>query len=73
MEIKNGNAGVCGRTLAGGNNDVATQLNGKPDVLHSSLLHFKVTLAAVAAGLPSAAEDGTVTMTLHQVNGDGAG
>ncbi|PAV22955.1 putative gEgh 16 [Pyrrhoderma noxium] len=55
-EIENGDAGVCGRTLAGGNNDVQTQLN-----------------AAIAAGLPSAAEDGTVTMTLHQVNGDGAG
>ncbi|KAL5510900.1 hypothetical protein ACEPAG_4657 [Sanghuangporus baumii] len=55
-EIKNGDAGVCGRTLAGGDNDVTTQLN-----------------AAVAAGLPAAADDGTVTMTLHQVNGDGAG
>ncbi|ELU37008.1 hypothetical protein AG1IA_08967 [Rhizoctonia solani AG-1 IA] len=29
--------------------------------------------AAASAGLPSAAEDGTVTMTIHQVNGDGAG
>ncbi|KAL5493027.1 hypothetical protein ACEPAI_4475 [Sanghuangporus weigelae] len=55
-EIKKGDAGVCGRTLAGGDNDVTTQLN-----------------AAVAAGLPAAAADGTVTMTLHQVNGDGAG
>ncbi|KAL5536238.1 hypothetical protein ACEPAF_59 [Sanghuangporus sanghuang] len=55
-EINRGDAGVCGRTLAGGDNDVTTQLN-----------------AAVAAGLPSAADDGTVTMTLHQVNGDGAG
>ncbi|KAL5513807.1 hypothetical protein ACEPAH_4208 [Sanghuangporus vaninii] len=55
-EIDRGDAGVCGRTLAGGDNDVTTQLN-----------------AAVAAGLPSAADDGTVTMTLHQVNGDGAG
>ena len=29
--------------------------------------------AAVAAGLPAAAADGTITMTLHQINGDGAG
>ncbi|CAE6510866.1 unnamed protein product [Rhizoctonia solani] len=29
--------------------------------------------AASAAGLPTAAADGTVTMTIHQVNGDGAG
>ncbi|KLO17923.1 hypothetical protein SCHPADRAFT_820613 [Schizopora paradoxa] len=55
-EIQNGQTGVCGRTKAGGNNDVTTQLN-----------------AAVASGLPTAAADGTVTMTLHQVNGDGAG
>ncbi|EJC99890.1 uncharacterized protein FOMMEDRAFT_93383 [Fomitiporia mediterranea MF3/22] len=55
-EIQNGDAGACGRTLAGGNNDVASQLS-----------------AAVSAGLPSASADGTVTMTLHQVNGDGAG
>jgi len=55
-EIQSGKTGVCGRTKAGGDNDVTTQLN-----------------AAVASGLPSAAADGTVTMTLHQVNGDGAG
>ena len=29
--------------------------------------------AAASAGLPAAAADGTVTMTIHQVNGDGAG
>ncbi|KAJ7033227.1 hypothetical protein C8F04DRAFT_1104962, partial [Mycena alexandri] len=29
--------------------------------------------AASSAGLPTAAADGTVTMTLHQVNEDGAG
>ncbi|KAJ8453549.1 hypothetical protein ONZ45_g19673 [Pleurotus djamor] len=55
-EIAQGTAGVCGRTLGGGNNDVQAQMT-----------------AASAAGLPSAAADGTVTMTLHQVNGDGAG
>ncbi|THG95016.1 hypothetical protein EW145_g8040 [Phellinidium pouzarii] len=56
QEIQNGQAGVCGRTKAGGDNDVATQLD-----------------AAVTSGLPSAAADGTVSMTLHQVNQDGAG
>ncbi|KAJ7169712.1 hypothetical protein C8R46DRAFT_1217368 [Mycena filopes] len=55
-EIASGKVGVCGRTAAGGNNDVATQL-----------------AAASQAGLPSAAADGSVTMTLHQVNQDGAG
>lgn len=55
-EIASGKVGVCGRTKAGGNNDVAAQL-----------------AAASAAGLPTASADGTVSMTLHQVNGDGAG
>ncbi|KAF7351991.1 GEgh 16 [Mycena venus] len=55
-EIASGKAGVCGRTNAGGNNDVAAQL-----------------AAASQAGLPTAAADGSVTMTLHQINGDGAG
>jgi len=55
-EIQSGKTGVCGSTEAGGNNDVASQLN-----------------AAVASGLPTASADGTVTMTLHQVNQDGAG
>ncbi|KAJ6574938.1 hypothetical protein B0H19DRAFT_619722 [Mycena capillaripes] len=55
-EIASGKTGVCGRTAAGGNNDVATQL-----------------AAASQAGLPTAATDGSVSMTLHQVNQDGAG
>ncbi|KAJ6529242.1 hypothetical protein B0H19DRAFT_1384955 [Mycena capillaripes] len=55
-EIASGKTGVCGRTAAGGNNDVAAQL-----------------AAASQAGLPTAAADGSVTMTLHQVNQDGAG
>ncbi|QRW18421.1 hypothetical protein RhiXN_03345 [Rhizoctonia solani] len=29
--------------------------------------------SASSAGLPAASEDGTVTMTIHQINGDGAG
>ncbi|KAJ7679312.1 hypothetical protein DFH06DRAFT_1278925 [Mycena polygramma] len=55
-EISSGKTGACGRTAAGGNNDVASQL-----------------AAASSAGLPTAAADGSVTMTLHQVNQDGAG
>jgi len=55
-EIASGKTGVCGRTAAGGNNDVASQL-----------------AAASQAGLPTAGADGSVTMTLHQVNQDGAG
>ncbi|KAF8751606.1 hypothetical protein RHS01_08533 [Rhizoctonia solani] len=55
-EIASGDAGPCGRTLAGGVNDMAAQME-----------------AASSAGLPAASEDGTVTMTIHQINGDGAG
>ena len=55
-EIANGDASACGRTLAGGVNDMAAQME-----------------AASSAGLPAAAADGTVSMTIHQVNGDGAG
>ncbi|KAG9224380.1 hypothetical protein CCMSSC00406_0007846 [Pleurotus cornucopiae] len=55
-EIQRGTTGACGRTLAGGNNNVQTML-----------------ATAASAGLPMAAADGSVTMTLHQVNGDGAG
>ncbi|KAJ7071195.1 putative gEgh 16 protein [Mycena amicta] len=55
-EISSGKTGACGRTNAGGNNDVAAQL-----------------AAASQAGLPTTASDGSLTMTLHQVNQDGAG
>ncbi|CAE6435104.1 unnamed protein product [Rhizoctonia solani] len=55
-EIASGDASACGRTLAGGVNDMAAQME-----------------AAASAGLPAASENGTVTMTIHQVNGDGAG
>ena len=37
------------------------------------MLTSNYAIAAVAAGLPTAADDGSVSMTLHQVNGDGAG
>jgi hypothetical protein len=34
--------------------------------------HFRFA-AASSAGLPSMSENGQITMTIHQVNGDGAG
>lgn len=77
IEIQTNRAGVCGRTLAGGNNNVATQLAGI--CLSSCYSRFCVLIvcylivAAASAGLPTVNADGTVTMTLHQVNGDGAG
>lgn len=42
-------------------------------LLHHQNLSDNVSVAASQAGLPSAAADGSVTMTLHQVNQDGAG
>ncbi|CAE6447832.1 unnamed protein product [Rhizoctonia solani] len=55
-EIASGDVQPCGRTLAGGVNDMAAQL-----------------ATASSAGLPSVGYDGSVTMTVHQINGDGAG
>ncbi|EJD50796.1 hypothetical protein AURDEDRAFT_111958 [Auricularia subglabra TFB-10046 SS5] len=55
-EIARGKASPCGRTKAGGVNDIEGNL-----------------AAAVSDGLPTAGENGQVSMTLHQVNGDGAG
>ncbi|CAE6444134.1 unnamed protein product, partial [Rhizoctonia solani] len=55
-EIASGDASGCGRTLAGGVNDMAAQMS-----------------EAASAGLASAGADGSVTMTVHQINGDGAG
>jgi len=55
-EIADGEAGPCGRTLAGGVNDVAAGVE-----------------AASSAGLPSMSATGQVSMTIHQINGDGAG
>ncbi|KAJ7653762.1 hypothetical protein B0H17DRAFT_1214618 [Mycena rosella] len=73
--IASGKTGVCGSTKAGGNNDVASQLAGLfpyPSAVFPSLSKI-MSLAASQAGLPTAAADGSVTMTLHQVNQDGAG
>jgi hypothetical protein len=56
--FKNAAADACGETLAGGDNDPATQV---PQML------------AANPQLPQISPGGEVTMTLHQVNGDGAG
>ncbi|KAG8830366.1 hypothetical protein FRC18_008207 [Serendipita sp. 400] len=55
-EIESGEASPCGRTLQGGVNQIASEVD-----------------AASSAGLPAMSADGQITMTLHQVNGDGAG
>ncbi|KEP50220.1 putative gEgh 16 protein [Rhizoctonia solani 123E] len=55
-EIASGDVQPCGRTLAGGVNNMAAQL-----------------ATASSGGLPSVGSDGSVTMTVHQINGDGAG
>jgi hypothetical protein len=72
-EIKSGKVQGCGRTEFGGNTDVATSLAGEYSLSSQERLADTCETAASAAGLPSAAADGSVTMTLHQVNGDGAG
>ncbi|KAI8444880.1 MAS3 protein [Phakopsora pachyrhizi] len=57
----NGKSSACGRTLAGGNNEIGAAMS-------------KVILVlAESAGIPSVSSDGKVQMTLHQVNGDGGG
>lgn len=73
-EIQSDKTDACGRTLAGGVNDIAKQLAGRGPYVYNEGLHANhVCLAADTAGLPTAGADGSVTMTLHQVNGDGAG
>lgn len=57
--FKNAAADACGETLAGGTNDPATQI---PQML-----------AANGGQMPQISAGGMVMMTLHQVNGDGAG
>jgi hypothetical protein len=57
--FKNAAADACGETLGGGTNDPATQV---PQML-----------AANGGDMPQISAGGMVMMTLHQVNGDGAG
>lgn len=56
--FKNAQADACGETLAAGDNDPAAQI---PKMLAAGM-----TMPQITAG-------GQVDMTLHQVNGDGAG
>ncbi|POS86819.1 hypothetical protein EPUL_003274 [Erysiphe pulchra] len=56
--FKNNNADACGETLGGGPNDAAT---GVAKIVQES------------NGMPMISAGGMVMMTLHQVNGDGAG
>ena len=78
-EITSGKTGVCGRTAAGGNNDVVQQLagtstfSGARDPHLCSIFVVALCTAASQAGLPTTAADGSISMTLHQVNQDGAG
>lgn len=62
-EIKSGRAGPLGRTSGGGAVNAA-----------SALQSFSRAAAGNATStLPTAADDGTVTVIYHQVNADGAG
>ncbi|KAI9219261.1 hypothetical protein BC828DRAFT_406852 [Blastocladiella britannica] len=58
-EIKSGRTGPCGRTLGGGNNDIAAGV--------------KALMAELGGGLPMVAAGMPLTMTVHQINADGAG
>jgi hypothetical protein len=57
--FRNAAADACGETLGGGTNDPATQV--------------PAMLAANGGQMPQISAGGMVMMTLHQVNGDGAG
>ena len=57
--FKNAAADQCGETLGGGTNDPATQVPAQ--------------LAANGGNMPQISAGGMVMMTVHQVNGDGAG
>ncbi|KAI9190289.1 hypothetical protein H9P43_001730 [Blastocladiella emersonii ATCC 22665] len=56
-EIRSGRSGPCGRTIAGGNNDMAGVAK----------------IAQEMGGLPQVAPNMPLKLTLHQVNADGAG
>ncbi|KAH7024456.1 uncharacterized protein B0I36DRAFT_250867, partial [Microdochium trichocladiopsis] len=57
-------ADVCGRTLAGGDNDIE---KGTAAILAAN------AAAGNSTQLPQVSAGGKLTMTLHQVNADGAG
>nr|QGP74441.1 EWCA8 [Podosphaera xanthii] len=56
--FKNNNVDACGETLGGGPNEPAQQM---------------AKLVQDSNGLPMVSQGGMIMMTLHQVNGDGAG
>ncbi|KAF2415658.1 hypothetical protein EJ08DRAFT_666844 [Tothia fuscella] len=57
--FKGENKATCGQTLGGGENDIATGT--------------KAVMDANGGQLPQVSAGGSIDMTLHQVNGDGAG
>ncbi|KAI9137206.1 hypothetical protein BKA69DRAFT_1099244 [Paraphysoderma sedebokerense] len=57
-EIASGRAGACGRTLGGGRIDMQSEVQN---------------IMSDLGGLPSVAPGQPLTLTVHQVNGDGAG
>jgi len=57
--FKGDNAAACGQTLGGGENDIQAGT--------------KAVMANNGATLPQVSQGGSIMMTLHQVNGDGAG
>jgi len=57
--FKGDNAATCGQTVGGGENDIQTGV--------------QTVLAANGNTLPQVSAGGSLMMTLHQVNGDGAG
>jgi len=57
--FKGDNAATCGQTLGGGENDIETGT--------------KAVLSMSGGQLPQVSSGGSIMMTLHQVNGDGAG
>jgi len=57
--FKGDNAATCGQTLGGGENDIVAGT--------------KAVMAMMGGQLPQVSAGGEISMTLHQVNGDGAG
>jgi len=57
--FKGDNAATCGQTLGGGENDIVAGT--------------KAVMAQMGGQLPQISPGGSISMTLHQVNGDGAG
>lgn len=65
---KGGNGGTTGLAGLLGGGGAGTKSNGPPEAGVAA-----ATGAGASTGLPTCADDGTVTMTLRQINQDGAG